>query len=241
LSTFTDAVTQANREIYDTLSTGLSEEMLSKHNIGAGGDISRGFDLYAESIFVKYLSSFGKIESEESGSIGSGDCTIILDPLDGSSNLLSSLPYYGTSVAMIDSDGMLDTAIVCNLANSDIFIKESGKALLKGSLSSDIRLEVKANSYSDTGIFERSYLAPEISSKLKDSSLKYRSLGAVALSLAYAHSVKFFLLLGPIRMYDVAAGLSFCEDLTVIVEDEYVIVSQNKEIALKIETIVKGS
>jgi len=241
LSDFIKAVTLANRDIHSKISDTLSADMLSKHSVGAGGDISRGFDLYAESIFVKYLSSFGRIESEESGAIGSGKYTIIIDPIDGSSNLMSSFPYYGTSVAMIDSAGVLVSSIVCNQANGDIFIKESNRPLLKGSLFSDKLVNVAINRDSDIGIFERSYLAPTVSSKLKESSLKYRSPGAVALSLAYAHSVNYFLLMGPIRIYDVAAGLSFCEDLTVIVEDEYVIVSHNKDIALEIETIVKGN
>jgi len=240
MTDFTLATIKANELIYDRLKNGLDDDMSKRYDIGAGGDVSAGIDLYAEEIFVQYLGKYGKIESEESGSVGSGKATIVLDPIDGSSNLLSDFPYYGSSVALIAEDGILSMAIICNLANGDIFVKESGGDLIKGKLFSDKWEKVKKVKEPEIGIFERSYYSLDIVKGLKDKNLKYRSPGAVALSLAYAHGVEFFLMLGPIRIYDIVAGLSFCEDLTVIVEDEYVIVSHKEEIAKKLENIVKG-
>lgn len=91
---------------------------LKKTEVGAGGDISSKLDLMAEAIFVKHLGDFGQIES---GVIGGGESQIIIDPIDGSSNALSLFPFYGTSVAKVNAEGILDATIVCNLANSDIF------------------------------------------------------------------------------------------------------------------------
>jgi len=64
--------------------------------------------------------------------------------------------------------------------------------------------------------------------------IKYRSPGAFALSLAYAHDVDFVLYEGKMREYDIAAGLYMCEDLYVEKREDLLLVSQNKEIFDKI-------
>jgi myo-inositol-1(or 4)-monophosphatase len=46
--------------------------------------------------------------------------------------------------------------------------------------------------------------------------------------------------MGAFRIYDFAAGLALCEGLEVIVEEDYVIVSKDKNIALKIEHLIKS-
>ncbi|HHH37509.1 MAG TPA: inositol monophosphatase, partial [Epsilonproteobacteria bacterium] len=112
---FLAAVIQANEEIARKLETGYDKSHFEKSSVGAGGDISSGLDLMAEALFVKHLGKFGTIESEESGTIGEGCAAIIIDPIDGSSNALSLFPYFGTSVARVDSDVMIDLAVVCNL------------------------------------------------------------------------------------------------------------------------------
>ncbi len=125
MTPFVKAVIKANEEIYEALKS-FDSHWLEKTEIGAGGDVSSRLDLFAEKIFVKHLGMFGTIESEESGVIGETGGSggyIIIDPIDGSSNALSAFPYYGSSVAKIDANGVLDTAVVCNLTNRDLFIK----------------------------------------------------------------------------------------------------------------------
>ncbi len=217
------------------------EEWFDKTVAGAGGDVSSKLDLFAESVFVKHLSSFGYIESEESGIIGEGDAQIILDPIDGSSNALSHFPYYGTSVARVNAQGILDAAVVCNLANGDVFIKTPGKPLLQGRLFSDVFHAVTSVPHAEIGLFEKAYAHPEVIGLLDESGLKFRAPGAIALSLAYAHTVNFVLFVGTFRIYDFAAGLALCEGLEVIVEQDYVIVSKNKPVAMQIETILKAA
>jgi myo-inositol-1(or 4)-monophosphatase len=73
---------------------------------------------------------------------------------------------------------------------------------------------------------------------LDQEKLKFRSPGAIALSLAYAHSVNYVLFMGEFRIYDFAAGLALCEGLEVIVEADYVIVSKEKKIAEQIESLI---
>jgi len=240
MTPFIQACIQANEEISKVLEAGFEDTWFEKTEIGAGGDISSKLDLMAEAIFVKYLSPFGQIESEESGIIGEGAEKIIIDPIDGSANALSLFPYYGTSVAKINEKGILDDAIVCNLANYDIFIKSTDTDTLQGKLfSKDFHLP-NSVIQPEIGLFERAYAHPGLVSALDREKLKFRTPGAIALSLAYARSVNYVLFLGEFRIYDFVAGLALCEGLEVIVEADYVIVSKEKAISDKIVELISS-
>jgi len=240
LNDFIQACIDANEEIAKALENGTDSILFEKTDVGAGGDVSSRLDLFAESVFVKHLSSFGHIESEESGIIGVGEAKIIIDPIDGSSNALSLFPYYGTSVARVNAQGILDAAVVCNLANGDIFFKVPGDTLQQGKLFSSVFVTPQPSPASEIGLFEKAYANPALVALLGAEGLKFRAPGAVALSLAYAHTVDFVLYVGAFRIYDFAAGLALCEGLEVIVEQDYVIVSKDKKIADRVEMIVRN-
>jgi myo-inositol-1(or 4)-monophosphatase len=240
MNDFIQACITANEEIAHVIGNRIDAALFEKTEVGAGGDVSSRLDLLAESIFVKHLSSFGEIESEESGIIGSGDAKIILDPIDGSSNALSLFPYYGTSVARVNAEGILDAAVVCNLANGDIFFKVPQVPLQQGRLFSTLFQEVCGSTASEIGIFEKAYANPALVAMLHGSGMKFRAPGAIALSLAYAHSVSFVLFAGSFRIYDFAAGLALCEGLEVIVEQDYVIVSKDKIMVQQLENIIQN-
>jgi myo-inositol-1(or 4)-monophosphatase len=240
MTNFTKACIKANEEISQVLQKGFDASWFEKTEVGAGGDVSSRLDLLAEEIFVKHLSSFGQIESEESGIIGEGKSKIIIDPIDGSSNALSLFPFYGTSVAKVNADGILDSAIVCNLANGDIFLKSTGSDVLQGKLFSSIFHKPHIAPNPEIGLFEKAYAHPELITALNEEKLKFRAPGAIAVSLAYARTVQFVLFMGKFRIYDFAAGLALCEGLEVIVEADYVIVSKDKAIAEKIENLINN-
>lgn len=240
MTPFIEACIQANEEISNLLKEGLEPSLFEKTVIGAGGDISSKLDLAAEAIFVKYLGTFGEIESEESGIIGEGRTKIIIDPIDGSANAMSLFPYFGTSIAKVNEEGILDEAIVCNLANGDIFFKTTN-GIQQGKLFSHSYHEPHTTPNAEIGLFEKAYTNPALVAFLDQESLKFRSPGAIALSLAYARSVSYVLYVGTFRIYDFAAGLALCEGLEVIVEEEYVIVSKDKAITQKIEKLIKQS
>jgi len=239
MTDFIQACIQANEEISQVIKDSFDITWFEKTKIGAGGDVSSKFDLMAEAIFVKHLGSFGQIESEESGLIGEGQDNIIIDPIDGSSNALSLFPYFGTSVAKVNADGLLDAAIVCNLSNSDVFFTSKGKEVHQGKLFSKQYHSPYTIPYSEIGLFEKAYQNSSLVKLLHDEGLKFRAPGAIALSLAYARTVKYVLFMGKFRIYDFAAGLALCEGLEVIVEEDYVIVSKEKKIADKIEQLIK--
>ena len=238
MTPFIEACIIANEEISLSIKDGFDASWFEKTEVGAGGDVSSKLDLFAEAIFVKHLGSFGHIESEESGIIGEGEEKIIIDPIDGSSNALSLFPFYGTSVAKVNADGILDAAVVCNLANGDIFIKSAANEVQQGKLFSDIFHTPHTTPKAEIGLFEKAYANPLLVAALDKEKLKFRSPGAIALSLAYAHSVNYVLFMGEFRIYDFAAGLALCEGLEVIVEADYVIVSKDKKTIEQIEALI---
>lgn len=232
---FLEAALYVNALLYQRLSTkGLEEKDHQSFQQGAGGDISSAIDLEAEQLFIEYLLPFGTIISEESGEIKNPNSTakIILDPIDGSDNLLSHLPYYGTSIAYFEQD-VCTKAVITNLANGDCFIKDD-LGLRRGKVETHAFHEVTINPYSKIGLFERSYRSTRLHSLLQKVGIKYRSPGAFALSLAYARDVSFVLYEGKMRSYDVEAGRFMCEGLWTYETDEILLVSKDKEIFDKI-------
>ena len=96
------AIIKSNLEIAEYLKSSLKQEdYIYTKQIGFGGDNSLKIDIFFEDIFIKNLKYFGNIFSEECGFIDNKkDITFIIDPLDGSNNFLSNIPYFGTSVAV---------------------------------------------------------------------------------------------------------------------------------------------
>jgi len=240
MTPFLQACIKANEEIATALQDGFEASWFEKTEVGAGGDVSSRLDLFAEEVFVKHLSSYGQIQSEESGNIGEGESQIIIDPIDGSSNALSLFPFYGTSVAKVNADGLLDSAVVCNLANGDLFLKDISSEVVQGKLFSENFTVPHSSPAAEIGLFEKAYANPALVAALDQEGLKFRSPGAIALSLAYARTVNYVLFVGAFRIYDFAAGLALCEGLEVIVEADYVIVSKDKTVAQTIEKLIQN-
>lgn len=223
---FIKAVISANLEIYNLLKNTNDTTLKQKFTNGFGGDISIKADLEAEKIFIKYLSSFGVIYSEESGIIGSGDDTIVIDPLDGSDNFCCNIPYFGTSVARKTKNETTD-AIITNLSNGDIFAKDLN-GFKKYSLFNDCAQDIVKNKHSNIGIFEREYSSKKLSLLLKNQDIKYRSLGAFAISLSLCYEVDFILFDGKTREFDIAAGWKMAENLYRYKDEKYLLVSKDK-------------
>ena len=52
--------------------------------------------------------------------------------------------------------------------------------------------------------------------------------------------MKFVLFIGAFRIYDFAAGLALCEGLEVVVDEDYVIVSKDKNIVERIVGLIQS-
>ncbi|RAX53879.1 hypothetical protein CCY99_05725 [Helicobacter sp. 16-1353] len=206
--------------------------LYQQHNRGVGGDISIGADLVSEKIFCEYLGEFGNIDSEESGFIDNKkDDVIIIDPLDGSDNFLSNIPYYGASVALCDKDLNTKIGIIMNFCDCSVIIS-NGKENFRGNLNNnfiDFRIINNIN-YSKCGIFEKAYSNPQICNIFRDNNIKFRSLGALALSLGLANDVNFVLFVGNIRKYDIKAGFLIAKNLYKMENKNFVLISKDKEL-----------
>ncbi|WP_200762415.1 inositol monophosphatase family protein [Nitrosophilus alvini] len=228
MNAFLQSALKANRAIYKKISRTMDKSCYTYLKTGAGGDRSSGIDLLAEEIFTEHLSIFGQIVSEESGVMGEeGDIKIVLDPIDGSDNLLSGFPYFGTSVAMIKNGKTLSSMIV-NLANGDVFAKDE-QTLYYGRLDNGKFEKRERCGISKIGIFEKAYANPDIVKKISKAKLKFRSPGALALSMAYAYDTEFLLYAGKIREYDIAAGLHQCEEMHTLLEENLLLICKDKE------------
>lgn len=223
------------------------QEMFVQHSRGAGGDISIGADLLCEGEFGKELLAIGSIDSEESGFIkcsGKSSDIIVLDPLDGSDNYKSNIPYYGASLALCDENGAVKEACIINFCSGDVFYDslKRGKSASPTKLNffrDEILCQNLASEDSSQppkcGIFERAYCNPSIVARLHTHHIKFRSLGAGALSWVYALEARFLLLGGKSRRYDAMAGQFLARDLhTKEIVDKngsfFLLVSKYKEV-----------
>ena len=230
---FVDDCLKANKALYHYIKYNLKNDDLKQTNlIGYGGDIIKGIDKIAEDIFVKYLLKYANIQSEESGFIKSheanvNDKLIILDPLDGSDNLINNLYYYGTSIALKLSNTTV-ISFVYNLVNNIYYVKTP--------FFNNIKIN-KINT--NMGIFERAYTRADIIKKLTTLNIKFRSPGATALSIANTHNFEYFLLSGKIREEDVCAGLHICSDLNIYKTNNFLLISKNINTFNYIKEIIK--
>jgi len=206
------------QEIRERLLRRLSEvrfrPMMQKAiGVGAAGDKTFPIDRIAEDIIISGLESSGlplSIVSEEYGlkELKGGGKKVLIDPVDGSKNAISGIPFYCTSIAIADGNtiGSVGVAYVVNLINGDTFWAERGK----GAFLNDERVMAQR----DEGFYLIAYEAqspsrdiPQIMPLLSRSH-KTRCLGATALDLAYLASaaISVFVNPSPSRSFDFAGG-----------------------------------
>ncbi len=85
---------------------------------GYSGDRATQYhlDVAADAAALTMLHAAGfTVVSEESGTTGKGDVTVVIDPIDGSTNCDRGVPFFATSLAAI-VNGELEVGLVRNLA-----------------------------------------------------------------------------------------------------------------------------
>jgi myo-inositol-1(or 4)-monophosphatase len=104
---------------------------------GAAGDRTLAVDRSAEREIIDVLSDVPslRILSEEEGVVGRADAKLVavVDPIDGSSNFARGLPFYCTSIAILEGVGLRDVkyAIVRNLVSGEVYYAEKGAGATK--------------------------------------------------------------------------------------------------------------
>ena len=76
-------------------------------------------DVDVDEVVVSMLLDAGfAVLSEESGRSGDGDRLVVVDPLDGSTNASRGIPWFATSLCIVDDAGP-SVALVANLATGE--------------------------------------------------------------------------------------------------------------------------
>jgi fructose-1,6-bisphosphatase/inositol monophosphatase family enzyme len=92
-------------------------------------------DLVADEAALAVLHRAGVgILSEESGlTVGDGAVIVVVDPIDGSTNASRGVPWFATSLCLVDGDGPL-AAVVSNLASGERYWAERGRGVWRDGL-----------------------------------------------------------------------------------------------------------
>ncbi len=192
--------------------------------MGADGTPTKKIDQIAEDLVVEYLTTHRlcrTLISEECGKmdIGGEKGTIFLDPVDGTYNALSGIPFYAISIAYAE-EGVVREGFVRDLANDETFSAVLGKGAFHNgepvTTSPTALLEASAMS-----IYGRKF-DPANVMELGRTVRRWRLLGASALELCYTGCGRldgFIDLRGTLRVTDAAAGILVCTEAGGTVTD----------------------
>jgi myo-inositol-1(or 4)-monophosphatase len=121
--------------VSDSLSTLLRE---CAHEIGEVVKSQRGrglsgqresqyfLDVAADEVALRVLGGAGmQVVSEESGVTGNGELTVVVDPIDGSTNCDRGIPFYATSLAVMRGQELV-AGLVMNQATGAVFEAQKG-------------------------------------------------------------------------------------------------------------------
>jgi len=88
-------------------------------------------DLVADAVALRILTGAGfRVVSEESGVTGDGEMTVVVDPIDGSTNCDHGIPFFATSLAVLKG-GELVAGLVMNQATGTVFEAEKGSGAFR--------------------------------------------------------------------------------------------------------------
>lgn len=181
--------------------------------VGAAGDKTFFIDKRAEDIIISGLDDSGEaltVISEEIGikDIRGGGKKVLIDPIDGSKNAISGIPFYCTSIAVVDGNtlGDIELTYVVNLINGDEFWAEKGK----GAFFNGRRIFTQKDDVFYLIAYEAQSPCKDIPRimPLLSKSRKTRCLGATALDLSYLAlgAISIFVTPSLSRSFDFAGG-----------------------------------
>jgi myo-inositol-1(or 4)-monophosphatase len=178
-------------------------------------DYASEVDAAAEKEIIKELRKAHPdvaILAEESGAMGKGRQTFVIDPLDGTSNYLRGLPHFCVSIALVENGEPVAGVIFDPLRNELFTASKGGGAVLN-----DKKIRV-ADRKDLTGALlvtgfpprERPRLGPQLETLrgLLAEAEDFRRTGSAALDLAYVACGRcdaYFE--AGIKPWDIAAGM----------------------------------
>jgi len=225
-----DVFKQIGKKMRDGLSVIMAKEggtvPLGK---GAGGDKTFPVDKWAEDIIIAALEKAHQegesftLVSEELGirKFGEGSKVVLVDPIDGSNNAKSGIPFFSTSLALLQNNTLSTLAVgyVINLAMGDEFWAVRGSGAYKNSA----RIRTPSTQGITIVAFEASSPATDIPRLLPlvSQAKRLRCFGSTALDLAYLASgaISVFATATASRAFDYAAGMLILEEADGVITD----------------------
>ena len=198
----------------------------------SANDFVSEVDRKAESIIVDVLSSAypdHTIVGEEHGAKVNQDTRRkwIVDPLDGTTNFLRSIPHYSVSIALL-IDAQIEVAVVYDPSKDDLFYAEKGHgAFLNGREISVNELASLQSGLYSTGIPFNGKGQQQIASftntmheLLDQQTSGIRRLGSAALDLAYVACGRYDgFWESNLKSWDIAAGILLVTEAGGLVSD----------------------
>ena len=202
------------------------------------GDFVTNADLKVEEVLIKTLKYYYPSSSfitEESGKINGQDETIIIDPIDGTSNFIHGIPFFAIVIAKIINNEITD-GIIFNPVLNDFFWASKGR----GSWCNNKRLRVSKREelikcLVGTGIPNSNKIKDNYLDQIKSVSKNtagVRRLGAASIDLAYVASGKLDGFWEEnLNLWDMASGVLLVKEaggkVTQINGDDWTVNSSN--------------
>lgn len=178
------------------------------------GDFVTNADIKTEKILLETLQYYYPNSSyitEESGDIKGNEETIVIDPIDGTTNFIHGIPIVGIVLGKI-INGEITDGVIFNPILNEFYWSSKGK----GSWCNNKRLRVsKRQSFSEcvigTGIPHANSIYPNYLEEINNVSKScsgLRRMGAAAIDLAYVASGKLDGFWEKnLNLWDVSAGV----------------------------------
>ncbi len=196
--------------------------------IKKGNKNSKKIDILAEDTVIQYIKQENldvNLLSEEIGEIQIGmtpKYTIILDPIDGTTNAIKGLPFFSTSIAIAKGNLIKDIffGYIRNYLTNEIFyVNQNGafyndRQCISSSCTNISRALISLYSYSIVNYQQMR--------KILNTVRKMRLFGAISIEISYVGCNKLdgiIDLRGDLLITDIAAGILFLNKAGGVISD----------------------
>ena len=165
------------------------------------GDFVTNSDLKVEEILLdtlKYYYPDASFITEESGTIKGGDEVIVIDPIDGTTNFMHSIPHFAISLALKSKDEII-AGVIYDPIKDEIFYGEKNS----GAYLNNQRIRVSKRKNINQSLF-----ASGDKNLDQYNNINIRKSGSAALDLAYVACGRYEgYFQKNLSIWDIAAGL----------------------------------
>ncbi len=209
-----------------------SQELADYMGRGAGGDTSYRADILAEEILIDFLRKEhfpARIVTEEKGVVdivSKPEYLVLVDPLDGSLNYVSMIPYASVSIAVALVRKPFFSQVIAGCV-SNIFLRETYSfSIENGVWVNGVRVEEPLCSGRAFIVYSSNPELYRVAAEYvrENREYKLRILGSAALELCYSvlgRTAIYYNDSGKLRNIDVVAGAGFVRRLRGAVVDRY--------------------